>query len=86
MATKKPFAAVVRHGRMIGAEEQLAAVRCRQAFADVQVDSIGAAARLLIEMGETERGDVVQDPHFPVHPYASPRGSVTLCGSMTSRQ
>ena len=63
MAAKKRRTAVVGHGRVIGAEEQLALARCHEPFADIQVDPIGAATRLAVQVCKTESGDVVQDAH-----------------------
>ena len=62
-AAEKPLASAIRNGRVIGAEEELARLRCRQAPADVQVDPVGAAARLLVEVCKAERRDVIEDAH-----------------------
>ena len=54
---EKCLTAVMGHRRVVGAEEELALTRRRQALGDVQVDPAGAAARLLVEMREPS-GDV----------------------------
>jgi hypothetical protein len=52
MAAQERFRPVVRDGRVVGAEQELALMRCREALGYLQIHTIRAATRLFIEMGE----------------------------------
>ncbi len=64
MIAQELTAAVVRHRRVIRAKEQLALVRAGQRFGHVKIDAKAAAARLFVEVRETEGGNVVKDAHL----------------------
>jgi hypothetical protein len=64
VAAEERLTAVICDGRVIGAEEELALARCSQPLGDVHVYPIAAAARLLVEVCEAERGNVVEHAHL----------------------